>query len=85
MSARLDASENRELAIALDGATEAVHEAVAHVERDDLLRRRHGAFRRRARCDALLRWKGIYVKVRYSLESRARGATVLGQVDRANS
>jgi hypothetical protein len=34
-SMRLDATEYRELAIALDAAAEAVHEAIAHVERLD--------------------------------------------------
>ncbi|MGH7618631.1 MAG: hypothetical protein ACREPM_15535 [Gemmatimonadaceae bacterium] len=33
----------------------------------------------------VLRWKGIYEKVWHSLESCARGATVLDQLARANA
>jgi hypothetical protein len=135
---RLDASEYRELAIALDAAAEAVHAAIAHVQSldgsnapqglralahalasaasalrravpfageqlDDVIRggieiQRLADFGETIYYDGVtalfagvpdvmhvLRWKGIYEKVWYSLESCARGATVLGQVARANS
>ena len=135
---RLDASQYRELAIALDAAAESVHEAVAHVEslggtdapqglralahtlslasealqravpfageeRDEVVRG-GGEVQRLADLGKtiyfdgvtalfagvpnvmhVLRWRGIYEKVWRSLESCARGATVLEQVARANA
>jgi hypothetical protein len=137
-SMRLDASEYRELAMALDAAAESVHEAVAHVKsldgseapdglrslahtlssaasalrlavplagagRDDVIR---GGSEVQRLADLgetiyfdgvtalfagvpdvmhVLRWKGIYEKVWLSLESCARGASVLEQLARANA
>lgn len=135
---RLDAAEFRELALALDAAAEAVHEAIAHVESLDgsnapvgvralahslslaavAIQRavplagegsdhvRRGGSDVQQIADAgetiyfdgvaelfagtpdvmhVLRWKGIYEKLRHGLESCARSANVLDRLARANA